>query len=181
MALGLAWPAMAQERTPADQGKEPPPSPALTEFESKFLTTVNQTNLLEIAMGQLSQEKSSNNDVKEFGKTMVKDHQKANTDLTNLATRKNVTLPGKITDDQKKMVEEMKKSGAEFDRKFADHMVKGHEEAVALFKRATTDSKDADIRAFATTTLPVLEQHLKDAKALQEKLGKAPAGPKSPH
>jgi len=47
-------------------------------------------------------------------------------------------------------------------------MVKGHEEAVALFKKESTEGKDSDVMALATKYLPTVSSHLDHAKTLKE-------------
>jgi len=49
--------------------------------------------------------------------------------------------------------------------------VSEHEKAVALFKKASSGAKDADVRTFASKTSPMLEHHLQMAKELQTSTG----------
>jgi putative membrane protein len=55
-------------------------------------------------------------------------------------------------------------SGAEFDRKYMEHMVKDHEKDVAAFERESTAGSDADVKAWAAKTLPTLREHLQLAR-----------------
>jgi putative membrane protein len=55
-------------------------------------------------------------------------------------------------------------SGAEFDRKYMEHMVKDHEKDVAAFERESTKGSDADLKAWAAKTLPTLREHLQMAR-----------------
>ena len=57
--------------------------------------------------------------------------------------------------------------GAAFDARYADMMVKDHQEAVALFRKESGSGADPALREFARKTLPVLETHLKMAKDLR--------------
>jgi putative membrane protein len=56
--------------------------------------------------------------------------------------------------------------GADFDRAFARAMVQEHEEAVALFRKEAQGSGESHVKAFARTTLPTLEEHLRMAREL---------------
>jgi putative membrane protein len=173
MALAIAAPAQDK---PQPKPQEPKPKEAFS--DTAFLADVNRANLLEIAMGQLTGTQSMNVDIKTFGQKMVTDHQKLNADLTDLAARKKISLPGKLTDDQQKMVDDMGKlSGDVFDKRYMSHMVSAHEKAVESFKKAATDAKDADIKGFAAGTLSKLEEHLKEAKELRDKIGGAQPKP----
>jgi len=175
--LMLTAMACGQDNKPTDPPPDKKPKEAFSDAE--FLASVNRTNLLEIAMGQLCGTQSTNLEVKEFGQKMVVDHQKLNADLTNLAARKKIRLPSKLTEDEQKMVDDMGKlSGEPFDKRFTSHMVSGHEKAVEAFKKASADAQDADIKSFAAGALPKLEEHLKDAKDLRDKIGGVPEQPK---
>ena len=61
-------------------------------------------------------------------------------------------------------------SGAEFDRKYMEHMVKDHEKDVAAFERESTKGSDSDIKAWAAKTLPTLREHLQMARATAMKV-----------
>jgi putative membrane protein len=45
-------------------------------------------------------------------------------------------------------------------------MVKDHEKAVKLFSKESSSGKDAELKAFATKTLPTLQHHLEMARQL---------------
>jgi putative membrane protein len=61
-------------------------------------------------------------------------------------------------------------SGADFDRKYMEHMVKDHEKDVSLFERESTRGSDADVKAWATKTLPTLRDHLRMARDTEAKV-----------
>lgn len=173
--------ALAQEPAPKPQPDRPPqdkpkpekPKPEKPADESKdhaFVNKAVQSNLMEVALGQLTMTQSSNLDVKMFGQKMVTDHEKLNTELKQLAQKKSITIPDKLSDDEQKMVDGWKKlTGDAFDTRYVGHMVSGHEKAVDSYKKAS-ESQDADIKAFASGALPKLEEHLKEAKELKEKI-----------
>lgn len=50
---------------------------------------------------------------------------------------------------------------------FGTQMVKDHVEDVAQFRKESKTAKDADMKSFASTTLPTLEHHLKMAQDSQ--------------
>jgi len=56
------------------------------------------------------------------------------------------------------------KTGKEFDKAYSSMMVKGHQEAIALFETTVMDTKDADVKTMANKTLPGLKTHLKHAE-----------------
>ncbi|MGN8054909.1 DUF4142 domain-containing protein [Pedobacter sp. 22163] len=58
-----------------------------------------------------------------------------------------------------------KLSGASFDKAYVEMMITDHQNAVALFEKASK-STDNDVKAYANKYLPVLKKHLKHIQAL---------------
>ena len=61
-------------------------------------------------------------------------------------------------------------SDKKFDRAYAKEMVTDHEKAVKLFQSYQRASSNKELEAFARETLPVLEEHLRMAQALEKSL-----------
>jgi uncharacterized protein (DUF305 family) len=61
-------------------------------------------------------------------------------------------------------------TGTDFDKMFLQDMVKGHTDAIAMFKDKSDDSTN-DVSAFAKDTLPTLQKHLDQANSLLTSLG----------
>jgi len=139
--------------------------------DTDFMTKAAQGGLAEVNMGNMAASKATNADVKAFGNRMVTDHSKANDELKQLAATKGVVLPGDVNDEQKKAMDSMSsKNGKDFDKAYMDDMVKDHETDVKEFEKASKSAKDADLKAWATKTLPTLQEHLKMAKDAQKKV-----------
>ena len=52
-------------------------------------------------------------------------------------------------------------NGREFESAYRDAQVKGHDEAIRLFERASKEADDADLKYLANRLLPVLREHRK--------------------
>jgi putative membrane protein len=143
------------------------------EKDANFLVDAATINREEVSLGQLAQQKGKSSSVKKLGKMMEDEHSKSLSDVTALAQRKAITLPGAQTDKEKEAYAKLnEKSDKDFDKDYADMMVKGHKDAISLFEKAEKDCTDADIRAWATATLPVLRTHLEHAEMCQNELDK---------
>ena len=100
-------------------------------------------------------------------------HTKSLSELTLLAKEKLITIPTSSTDDAQESHKKMdKKSLENFDKEYCDKMVKSHKDAISLFEKASTESTDSDIKAWATLTLQELRTHLDHALTCQQKLEK---------
>jgi putative membrane protein len=61
-------------------------------------------------------------------------------------------------------------SGAEFDKLFMTQMVKDHEDALKLVQDTAKNAKDAELKADAEKTAPVIQKHLDEAKRIAASL-----------
>jgi len=134
---------------------------AVDEADAKFTTQAAVGGMAEVELGKLALEKSSNPQVKEFATMMVKDHGMANTELMAIAKQKNITLPSTVDEEHKKKMDDLsKKTGTAFDKAYVDAMVSGHKSTLKLMEDESRDAKDADLKAFATKTAPIVQSHL---------------------
>jgi len=143
------------------------------EKDSKFLVDVAEINLKEIKLGQLAQQTSMNSDVKELGKMMETAHSKCMNTLTILAKKKAIAIPTVLTENGNDAYKKLSKvSGTSFDKEYCDMMINGHKAAIAEFEKVIKETTDADIKQFATSTLPELQSHLEHATTCQKKCEK---------
>ena len=136
-------------------------SGALASGDRKFVEKAATGGMVEVQLGQLAQEKASNEQVKEFAARMAQDHAKANDELKQLATSKGANVPAAVGKSQQKDVDKLQKlSGADFDRAYMKQMVSDHKTDINDFQKEAKSGKDADLKSFATTTLPTLQEHM---------------------
>ena len=144
---------------------------AVDKDDAKFVTTAANDGMAEVAAGKMAQDKAAGKRVKEFAAMMVTDHTRAGDELAALAKTKNITLPAAPDADAQKKADDLsKKTGKDFDKAYVDAMVDGHENAVKLFTDASQNCKDADLKAFATKTLPTLKMHLDSIRAIKKSM-----------
>lgn len=144
----------------------------LDDNTQKFVMEAASGGMMEVELGQLAQQKASNQRVKDFGAMMVRDHSKANNDLKSAVSGK-ATIPASMEEDHQKHVNELNnKTGTEFDKAYIKMMVDDHEKDIRKFEDASKDSKDQAVKDFATNTLPTLRQHLAEAKSIRDELSK---------
>jgi putative membrane protein len=109
--------------------------------------------------------------VKSFADRMVADHTKANQQLASIATAEGVALPTKLSGkDQRELTRLGKLDGAAFDKEYVKSQVDAHKDAVKLFTRESKSGKDGDLKNFAGTTLPTLEDHLSMVTTLSKSM-----------
>jgi putative membrane protein len=173
-----ADPRLPTEANPVPKGNDggtgdQKPLKAPAEADTRFALTAAEGGMLEVELGRMASAKASNAEVKEFAAKMVTDHSKANAELTEIASTKNLALP---TQEQVKakhqaMIAKLEKlEGAAFDREYMTAMVKDHDKDVALFEKQAKNGRDAALQAFAAKALPTLREHQKMAKQVSAKV-----------
>ena len=139
----------------------------MSQQDHRFVMETAMGGLKEVELGRIAAQQGATDAVKQFGQRMVDDHTKANSELMTLATSKGMTLPTELDEKHRNDVTKLSAmSGADFDRAYARMMVNDHKKKVDNFERQSSRGSDPDIKAFATTTLPVVQEHLQMARTL---------------
>jgi putative membrane protein len=141
---------------------------SLDSSDSDFVKKAAKGNLTEIDLGRLAARKAVSPEVKQFADRMIRDHSKANRELTALAASKGVDVPksAPLSEDASAMHLKML-SGKSFDEAYVKMMVEDHKEDVADFQKESESATDPDVKNFVSKTLPVLQSHLDKITQIQ--------------
>lgn len=138
----------------------------LTSMEKMFLVNAAGSGMYEIEVAKVAGAKARQPAVKAYADMLVRDHTASLAELKQLASREGVTLPGDMPQDKRAKIQRLSKE-KEFDRQFLKQVgLEDHRIDIALFESASHNAKDADIKAFATQTLPSLREHRAQAEKL---------------
>lgn len=139
--------------------------------DADFATEAAVGGLAEVELGKVALSKSSNAKVKEFANMMVNDHGKANEELKMIAANKQIALPMALDEKHQKMADELNGlTGRDFDKKYVDDMVDGHKKTLDLMEKEAKDGKDAELKAFAAKTAPIVKAHLDMIQKMQDSM-----------
>ena len=165
ITLATSGGVFAQE---AVQTKSPAASSGtVSPADASFVKMASAAGLAEVSLGKLATDKGQSDAVKTFGQAMVDDHTKAGDELKGIADGKSIPVSSAPMAADVQAADAIgKKDGAAFDAAFKAKMVADHEKVIKLFTKESTSGKDADLKAFATKTLPTLKHHLQMARAL---------------
>lgn len=138
--------------------------------DRKFVEQAAGSGMFEVQVSQLAASKATDANVKSFAGMLVDHHTAANNELVKLANAKGIELPAAPPRSMRRDIEKLgKKSGEEFDRDYVREVgIKAHEKDIKMFEKASKDLKDAELKAFADKTLPVLRDHLAAAQKLPQ-------------
>jgi putative membrane protein len=157
----------------ADKTSTSPP----TDAEIAMIVVVADT--VDVDYGKLAAEKTTNQAVKEFAETMVRDHTAVNDKAIALAKKLGVTPEASGTskslkvNGQKELVKLKALKGPEFDKAYVDNEVSYHEAVIGLLDKTLIPStKNAELKSLLESGRPIFAAHLGHAKQLQASLSK---------
>lgn len=137
--------------------------------DENFAKKAAQGGMAEVKLGQLAEEKSSNPEVRNFGRRMVQDHSKANNQLKDVTSKENIPVPNEMDKSDQSTYDRLSKlSGDAFDREYARDMVKDHSKDVSEFQKEAKNGKDESIKNYAAQTVPTLQSHLEQARQMEQ-------------
>jgi putative membrane protein len=137
-----------------------------------FVNKAAQGGMAEVQLGQLAGQKGSSQAVKDFGQRMVTDHSQANDKLKGIASSKGIAIPTSLDAKDQALYDRLSGlSGPAFDKAYMRAMLKDHKTDIAEFQKESNSGHDQDIRSFASSTLPTLQEHLHMAQQTESKLG----------
>jgi len=152
MAPGTMAPATADtaSATPSD----------LSPADKRFIDKAAVGGLAEVEVAKLAEQKTQDPTVKAFAEKMITDHTPNNEQLVKLAESKGVTPPTALDAmHQKQMTRLESLSGARFDATYLKGQEKDHAMMLKTFQAELKNGHDPELKQFAQTTIPVIEEH----------------------
>ena len=146
-------------------------SSAISQSDKEFLDFAAKVNQSEIQSGLAAEKRAGAPAVRALARLVVLDHMQLESQLAAIATENGVQLPSGPSEQAK---QEM--ANAKFDTTFMQDMVQGHQQAVEKFKAEKGKAQARPVEAVVIATLPILEQHLALAQAVQSELQNQASG-----
>jgi len=127
-----------------------------------FVKRALQGGDVEVQLGQLAQQKSQSDDVKEFAQKMVSDHTQMGDQLMKpLAKQIHADIPKGLSKKDKQLVAKLETlSGPQFDEEYIKAMVKGHKDDLKEFKSEEESTQNPNVKQAAQQGETVISQHL---------------------
>jgi len=155
----ITTPAFAQLVKKSDQ--------KIDNADAAAMKQLAQANLNEIEGGKAAASKAQSPEVKQFAQKMVDDHTQMLNDLKSLAQQKGVSLPDSASiKDMAQMKLMERSSGAEFDKKYMDEMVKDHQKDAKDVQDLVGKAKDPDFKAAVQKASTKINEHLELAQRI---------------
>jgi putative membrane protein len=149
--------------TMGNPGTNPGTAPTGQSFgDQAFVAKALEGGDAEVQLGQLAEQKSQSNDVKQFGQRMVSDHtQMGDKWFKPVAKQMGVSEPKGPSKKDKKLIEKLQGlSGPEFDTEYIQAMVKDHKQDLKDFQNEAQAAQDPTVKQVAQQGANVISQHL---------------------
>jgi putative membrane protein len=113
-------------------------------------------------LAELAADRATRPEVKALAQSIARDHADTYAALRQMARDQAVTEPEQLRTERERLSQ---LSGEAFDREYLVEMIADHERAVTALEEASR-SGESEVRAWASSALPRVRQHLEEAKRL---------------
>jgi putative membrane protein len=153
---------------PTDKAAMPDKAP-MANPDAEFAQKAARGGKHEVDGAKFALNKAQHADLKALANRLIKDHTAADNELSTIMKTKKIAM-GEAKKDEPSNESWRSTTGAAFDRAYVDHLITEHEKTITLFETEISSGTDAELKAFATKTLPTVKEHLKAAQDLKAKL-----------
>jgi putative membrane protein len=132
-----------------------------------FIKKAMQGSLAEVQLGELTLQKSNNDQVKQFARKMIADHTELNEKMRPLAQQLGVEIPTEVSKKDKSLMSKMQAlSGAAYDQAYIKDMVKDHKEDLSEFHMEVSNGYYVGVKNAAAQGGKIISEHLQMAQQL---------------
>jgi len=149
---------------------------SLNSYDIKFIKEAGQSSKDETAIAELGTKKAERSDVKELAEVLLRDYTAWNSELQELAGKKQVFLSAMISPTGAQKFQNLEKYfGPGFDRAFVTMMETARKNAIYAFEKAEKKVQDSDMKVWVSKTLLSFRMQLDKLKDIKSKLPSEPA------
>ena len=176
--------AMADSAAKAAAAAAPAPPAAVVLTDANIFALLDEANAADSAGGNVASTKGTAASVKDFGRTMMKDHHALRKGAQDLAKKLNITPAAPANDTlpaaAQKMADNMKAQpkGAAWDKAYIDNEIAVHQAVLALLSAAQAAAQDTTLKAAIVKAQPLVQGHVTKAQDIQSKMSAMPAAGK---
>jgi putative membrane protein len=152
----------------------PPPPPALSDANIVYI--LDNANALDSAAGSIAVTKGTSSDVRDYGRTMVRDHHSLRAQGQALAKKLKVTPEAPANDNSQATRDKTMSllngaaKGKDFDKAYIDNEVEYHTAVLETATQAMNAAQNAELKNLIQLAAPTIQAHLDKAKSIQSKM-----------
>lgn len=132
-----------------------------------FLKRALEDGYGQIKLGELAEQNSQSDDVRQFARTLIEDRKQLDTRLEPIAKQLGMGLPKDPSRKDRKLLDKLQRlNGTNFDAEFISAMVRDHEDALKDFHSEADKTVNLPLRDTVKESTAMLSQHLETLATL---------------
>jgi putative membrane protein len=144
--------------------------------DANIVAILDAANMSDSTWGAIAATKGTSKDVREFGKTMMRDHHALRKAGQDLAKKLGVTPQPPADDNSQQTLQSTSDmlngtaKGKDFDKAYIDHEVDYHKQVLETATKAMAAAQNSELKNLIQKAAPNLQAHLNAAEAIQKKM-----------
>ena len=171
--------APAEDAVPGDAEESAEmATPAASLSDAEIAAIVVAANSIDVGYGEIARARATDERVRQFAETMIRDHTAVNESAGELVSRLGLTpQPSDVSRSLEAAAADTREvllnaTGAEFDRAYVANEVAFHRTVLeALDSLLIPNAANAELKETLVGVRPAFEGHLRHAESLQQSLG----------
>jgi putative membrane protein len=152
----------------ANTGQDPTSAGVLE--DKAFVRKALQGGMMEVQLGQLALQKSSNDDVKQFAQKMIDDHTKLGDEMKQVGQQMGIKAPDSPSSKDKSTMAKLQTlNGDDFDKAYIKDMVKDHQQDAKDFKQEAQNTTNPALKSVVVQGQQVIDEHLQMIQQIAQK------------
>ncbi len=145
----------------APMGTMNPGAQGKASTDKAFVNKALQGGMAEVQLGQLTLQKSNNEQIKQFAQKMIDDHTRMSEQMKPVAQQLGVSIPTKLAKKDTKAMNKLQGlSGTAYDQAYIQHMIKDHKTDLSEFQAEASNGQNPSVKDVASQGSQVISQHL---------------------
>lgn len=137
--------------------------------DQAFVRQILESDAAEVKLGQLAQQKSQSDDVKQLGQNMVENRTNLDKQLKPIAEELSVNFPKEPSKKDRELIAKLGAlSGPEFDQQYLQAVAKDNREDVKGFESEAQAAQNPNLQQAAKLDQPVIQQHLESIEKIAQ-------------
>jgi putative membrane protein len=144
--------------------------------DANIVAILDAANMSDSTWGAIAATKGTSKDVREFGKTMMRDHHALRQAGQDLAKKLGVTPQPPANDNSQQTLQSTSDmlngtaKGKDFDKAYIDHEVDYHKQVLETATKAMAAAQNSELKNLIQKAAPNIQGHLNAAEAIQKKM-----------
>lgn len=144
--------------------------------DANIVAILDAANMSDSTWGAIAATKGTSKDVREFGKTMMRDHHALRKAGQDLAKKLGVTPQPPADDNSQQTLQSTidmlngTAKGKDFDKAYIDHEVDYHKQVLETATKAMAAAQNSELKNLIQKAAPNIQGHLNAAEAIQKKM-----------